>query len=59
MTTASLKPANVMARLHLGCGESLSRLLPSEVLNARRPEQREQRMASGKARAGCKSGGGK
>lgn len=30
MTAASIKPVHTMQRLHLGCGESLSQLLPAE-----------------------------
>jgi hypothetical protein len=30
MSAMSMKPVNVMAHLHLGCGESLSQLLPAQ-----------------------------
>ena len=30
MSATSMKPVNVMAHLHLGCGESLSQLLPAQ-----------------------------
>lgn len=37
MTAASVKLAHPLTRLHLGCGESLSQLLPSEPAQAAKP----------------------
>jgi len=48
MTAAETKPVNAMARLHLGCGESLSQLLPDQpprspaIAPVRRPAARRQ-----------------
>lgn len=43
MTAALTKPCNTMARLHLGCGESLSQLLPDEVTVPAQPVLVERR----------------
>jgi hypothetical protein len=59
MTTASIKPYSAMARLHLGCGESLSQLLPDEAPLQIQPVQVERRRQPRKPEAQPKHGGGK
>jgi hypothetical protein len=59
MTAASLKPINPMARLHMGCGESLSRLLIAEADVVVKPSQHEPRDGQGETQSRPKYGGEK
>jgi len=59
MTAASIKPNSAMARLHLGCGESLSQLLPDENPVPAQPVQVDRRRLPHKADSQSKRGGGK
>lgn len=55
MTAPALKPAHPLTSLHLGCGESLSQLLPPEPQPAVKPVP----PAPSKTRAKPRRGGGK
>lgn len=37
MNMSSIKPQHTLSRLHLGCGESLSQLLPEPAVQTEKP----------------------
>ena len=59
MTTAFIKPNSAMARLHLGCGESLSQLLPDQAPLQAQPVPVERRRLPRKPDTQPKRGGEK